>query len=360
MATTFGDASAPSQKTINLDALFATSLAKYRPKLIDNIGRMDALVAKIMSNGMYESVDGGTNIEEMVLHELATGHSYDGYDTLDVSPVDGVTRSIWEWRQVAIPIAISGKEQIQNKQKIVSLIKTKIMQAEVGIKQLISDMIYQGNGAAALATPKVDALNGSSGIEPLAKLVALDPTTSTSIGNINQSTSTFWQNKTKNSSATTTTAFLQEILNLYNTCNRGSGTQPADLLVTDQITFELIQMSLYHRARQDVTTDQSFPFDNIKWKRALIVWDENMHDVTGGTLDATAAGAEGTLYVLNTQFIKLIYESSRNFVMSGEKIPVNQDAFVRHILWMGNMIVNNRRKHGVLASIARSLTVGDA
>lgn len=360
MAITFGDASAPSQKTINFDALFATSLAKYRPTLVDNIGRNDALLTKMKMNGMYQSVDGGTNIEELILHELATADTYDGYDTLDVSTVEGVTRSVWEWRQVSVPIAISYKEQIQNKQRLVSLIKTKIEQAEVGIHQFMTDMIYQGNGAGSLATPRVSAANSSSGIEPLAKLVHLTPSSSVDIGNINQSTSSFWRNRTANSSASTTTAFLQEILNLYNTCNRGSGLQPVDLIVTDQTTYELIEIALYHRSRHDVTADQKFPFENIRWKRAIIVWDENMHDVTGGTLDATASGAEGTLYCLNTKYIKLLYEVSRNFVLSGTKEPVNQDAYVRHILWMGNMIVNNRRKHGVLASIARTLTVGDA
>src|SRR5215510_10834411 len=109
---TFGSASAPSDIAVFLDSVFATSLPNYSKKLIDNVGASNAFMYKIMKNGQYKSADGGTDIREPLLYALATMDSYDGYDELSTLPTDGITSSVWEWRQLVVPIAYSIKEAI--------------------------------------------------------------------------------------------------------------------------------------------------------------------------------------------------------------------------------------------------------
>jgi hypothetical protein len=353
MAITFG-ASAPSQITTNLDALFATSLANYQKKLIDNIGKQIPLLDKIMRNGMYKSHAGGTHIAEPLLYGVGGFDWYDGYDTLDTSTLDGVTQSIWEWRQAAAPISYSMKEVKQNKQKIVDLVQTKIMQAEMGIKEGMNRAILQGAGSGSIATAQTSAVNGSSGVNPLPFLVQYDPTATSSVGNIDQATYTWWRNQTKTSTATTYTAFLLELANLYNNCSNGTGGEP-DLILMDQTTYELFQAAMYEKWRK-LDNDKNFDWENTKFKRAVVTYDEMVPNVAAGTTDTTTSEG-GTVYMLNTKFFKLRYEEDTNFVQGPFQKPVDQDARLAHILWMGNLTITNRRKHGVMGSIARTMTV---
>lgn len=354
MAITQGSASAPSQVTQNLDALLSTSLSNYRKTLTDNIATSNALFLKIQENGTYESVDGGQDLRIPLMYGLATAGWYDGYDQLDLTPTDGITQAIWEWRQLAVPIMISRKEQRQNAQRIIDLLKSKIQQSEIAIKEEFAKALLQGNGSGAIETIKIDPVRGASAIDPLPLLVKKDPTTSTSIGNISQSTQTWWRNQQKSSSATTFDGLLQEVEDLRSLCGKGTGGGPT-LWIADRITFNLLKFAVYARYRMIREADAKFfPFENYMLGNAPVVWDEFMPDVQNNTL--TPDTGKGTLYALNTKFFNVKYDSASNFISTDMQKPINQDAFVRHILWMGAVCLSNRRKHGVLYNIARSLT----
>lgn len=356
MAITFGTAGVPSQKTINIDSLFAMSLAAYKKELFDNIASSNAALNMLMKSNAYESQAGGTHIEVPLMYALGTMDWYDGYDELSTLPTDGVTNAIYEWRQCAIPISYSMKEVKQNKQRILRLVETRIKQAELGIIEGFSTAFMQGGGAGALTTAASSGVNGASGINPLPLLVAFDPTTSTSIGNINQSTSTWWRNKTKTSSATTYDGFILEVNNLFNSCSLGTGGSP-NLGIADQTTFELFNHGLYQKYRQ-INRDSNFNFDNVVHRGCRFVLDDKVPDVANNTVSLT----EGSLFLLNLKFFHMIYEEDSDFELlkddSGKTFqkPTNGDSRVAHIAWMGNVGVSNRRKHGVMGDIATSLT----
>lgn len=355
MATlTLGSAGQPSAKTINFDALFTTSLANAKKTLIDNISASNAWWAKIKSMGGYVSEDGGTHIEEPLMYGLGNFHWYDGYDELRNDPFEGLTKALYEWAQGSAGIPISRKEVRQNAHKILDLVSTKIEQAEMGIQEAIPKAIFQGNvpNGGALTDPAVDPILTATGINPIALLVHKDPTASANIGSIAQNSHSWWRNFTDSSGATTYDGLLLELSALKQKAGRGPGGAP-DLFVTDETTYNLLEFALYQRARHEVKSRIEFPFENIIYKNAMIVHDEFMHDVENGL---TNTDTKGTLYMLNNKFIKVKYDSQTNFFTTDKREPVNQDAWVKYILWMGNMTINNRRKHGVLYNIARTLT----
>lgn len=362
MAITFGSSSAPSQITINFDSLFAQSLAAYRKTLVDNIGQTNAFFFEMIKRELYESQSGGTDIRTPLMYALAIADSYDGYDELSTLPTDGVTDSVYQWRQCAVPVAYSMKEVIQNKNGIRNLVKTRMKQAEMGLQEYFSQALMWGSladgGAGTLISPRTSTFNGSASIDPLFLLIAFDPTTSTSIGNINQSTYTWWRNKTKTSSATTYDGFLLEVDNIFNTCALGTGGKPK-IILEDQITHELFAHALYQKYRYTTQVDEAYPFENVVYKGAHFVMDDKVPDVYSGTI---SAATYGTMAFINPEFFKLIHEESRDFEMltddSGKSIfkPVNADSRVGHMAWMGNTTVQNRRKQGVMGKIARTLT----
>lgn len=360
---TFGDTSAPNDIAQYFDSVFTQSLPNARKMLIDNIGAGNAFLHRCIDSDMYETTDGGTYFEEELMYALSPMESYDGYDELTTAPTDGVTAAIYEWRQLATPVLYSMRELIQNKRKLTDLVTTRLKQMSMGIEEGFATHFMQGSGAGALHTPKVNGVNGSSSINPLPLLVKYDPTTSTTIGGINQSTATWWRNKTKTSSLTSSSnqkQFLAEWLNIYNSCALGTGGPP-DICLVDQVTYELCSLVIHDKYRQ-TGSDMEFPFTNIRLPfgngKSLLVLDEKTPDVESGTLTYTY----GTMYLLNSKFFKIKAIEGRDFEMltdeNGKSFqkPINQDARVGHCAWMGQTVVNNRRKHGVWGKIPRSLT----
>jgi len=358
MSVTFGSSSAPSQVTLNLDTLFGTSLAAYKKTLTDNIGAINSFFFEMMKKDLYESQE-GSYIQIPLMYALAPADSYDGYDELSTLPTDGITDAVFQWRQCASPIAYSEKERKQNKNKIIDLVQARIKQAEMGLQEYFSQSLLWGAAAdgGSLTSPRSSAVNGSLGIDPLPLMIAFDPTTSTSIGNINQNTSTWWRNKTKTSAATGYDAFLLELDNIFNSTALGTGGKPTQVLM-DQITYELFVHALYQKYRQ-IKSDDNFPFENTLYKGAHVTMDDKVPDVYSGT---TSAATYGSAFFINAQFFKLIYEKESDFELlkdeNGKSFqkPTNGDSRVAHIAWMGNTSISNRRKQGVFGKIARTLT----
>lgn len=352
---TLGQAGQPSQNTVNFDAVMSTSLANARKTIADNISNSNAFFYEAKKRGLFESADGGAYIQEDLMYALADTDSYDSYDTLGVVGPEGITAAFYDWRQTATPIAYSEKERKQNKHRIADFVQARIKQGELGAIDFFCKALLQGNGAGALATPKTSVLNGSYACDPLWKIIQTDPTTSDTVGNINQSTYSWWQNRVKDfSSITTSKGLLDSMDNLFNTCSRGPGGKP-NLILMDQTTFELVNSAYYSVYRRTADSDNDYPFPNIKFRGALCVWDENFPNLYASTLDTTTTTGGG-MVMLNFEFLKVRYESETEFVKTEFVKPANQDAKVAHILWMGNITCNNRRKQGLGWKIPRTLT----
>lgn len=363
MPGTYGDLSAPNNLTRYLDALFTSTLQLYSKTLTDNIGNTNAFFHEVMKGELYQEAAGGTWIEEPLLYALASGAWYDGYDELTDSPVDGITATNWDWRQLATPIMYNMKEMLlnaSNKVRILNLVENKIMQSEMGMQEDWSNAFLRGAGDGALATPVTNVANGAGGIEPLAKLVHFSPTTSLEVGGINQSTKTWWRNYSQTSTATTYEGFLGEMNHVFNTCALGTGGRP-DLILCDQITYELYCTAHLKHYRVDAPVNDvpGYPFESKKFKGAKVVMEDKIHDVFSGL---TSAATYGTMYFLNTKFFRVRYHPQRDFEMlkneEGKAFqkPAKGDSRIAHIGWMGNTTIKNRRKHGVLGKIARTLT----
>jgi hypothetical protein len=353
---TYGVATQPLQSTFNYDSLVATSLANYRKTLTDNVSTSNIFFTKLKERGLFESCDGGLYIAEDLMYGLAPTDSYDGYDELPLTPTEGITQAQFQWRQMATPFAISGKEKKMNKQRIVDLVAAKLQQCEIGMQEAWARYFIQGSmaaGGTTLYSAYQSPVNGSYAMDPIGSVVDYAPTAARSPGGISQSTNTWWANQQKDSAATTTTGFLQEVLNLFNTCSKGPGGRP-DFAMADQTSWELLSVAYYNRFRTEATAVGDYPFPVIKFQNVDIGWDQYMPDAYSS---AVATTTYGTLYALNTKFLKVRYESDTNFVLTEMVKPINQDAYFRHILWMGNVTCNNRRKLGVLGKIARTLTV---
>lgn len=372
MAITFGSTGAPSNITTYLDSLFAQSLANYSKTLTDNIGASNAFLHKIMANGSYkEAAGGGTYIAENLVYQFATADSYDGYDEFSTQANDGVGQTQWEWRQAAAPIVYNMKEVIQNMHKLSDLVETKIMQAEMGLQEGFAQALWWGNvqNGGALTSPKASLNNASLWIEPLPKIISYQTTTLT-VGNILETApNDWWQNQSAASAATTYAGFMLELINMYNLCANGTGGPP-DLIVMDQVTYQLFTQAYFAVFKTNpAAKGNNYPFVASEFYQATVVMDDKVPDAYTGAIGTLRAGSVnpttltyGSAYFINTKFFKLRYAPGRDFVMlkdeNGKTFqkPINGDSRAGAVAWMGQLTCMNRRKHGVLGKIARTLT----
>lgn len=339
---------APSALTLNYDAVLSTTLFNYRKTLEDNISTSNAFLFYLMRkvrNGYKLLGDIGDRMAMPLMYELGLADSYSGYDVLDTTPADGITTAFFNWAQAAVPISISGLEEKKNRgeEKIISLLESKTMQAELGIQTFFNQRMLQGAGGSTITTAYTSAMNGSQFVIPLPAMVAYDPTASVSMGNINGLTSTWWRNQFSDmSGATTYSGFLKKLRTLRNNCSKGPGGPP-DLHIATQGTAELYEAALAAAHRNPSYQVADIPFDNVSFYGKPLVWDEYMPDWYSGTVTQT----KGSWLMLNTKFWGIRVDRDTNFA-PGEFIkPENQDAKTSHILWLGALGTSNRRKQGV-------------
>jgi hypothetical protein len=134
-----------------------------------------------MEGGRIRMLNGGTKIVEPLIYgQNSTVGSYSGYETLSLTPQEGISAAEFEWKQYAASIAISGIEEAKNngEQEIINLLEAKIMQAEESMRESFNQMFFaDGTG------------NSSKDWNGLGNLVESGNT----VGGIDSSTYSWWK-----------------------------------------------------------------------------------------------------------------------------------------------------------------------
>lgn len=360
-------ASAPTQNTINYDALLSTTLFAYRKTMVDNIFKANAFLAALRQYGGIEYQDGGERIAQPLMYEENdTFKSYSGYEPLTVKPQDGMTTAFYPWCEIGGTISISRREERQNSGEaaILKLLEKKIMQAEMSIKAKVNQQLLQGTVSSSTFVPGNDVKD----MFPLGYFIryapATDPTTGGNVGGISAATYDWWRPNLCNLATTvasahkfglavTTWAGLKiGLKRLYNFCSRGADGSGPNLIVANQETYEAYESALEVNLRYSDTKLADMGFDNIKLKGSTMIWDELVPDLYSGTTSLTV----GTAFYLNTKFYKLVIDKETDFITTPFVEPENQTAKVAKVLFMGNATVSNARKLGAAARISLSLT----
>jgi len=131
--------------TDTYNALLTTTLRAYRPKMVDNITRGLPLLWWLTDKGRKRTQDGGHSIVVPLMYGTnSTVKAFEGYDTLDVTPQDGITAAIYYWKNISASITISRDEERKNsgQYKLIDLLETKTMQAEKAMRWYLNDLFH--------------------------------------------------------------------------------------------------------------------------------------------------------------------------------------------------------------------------
>ena len=167
----------------NLSEIVTTTLRNRSRQLSDNVSNHNALLRRMRENGNQTSVTGRDIVRELEYAANGTVQFYSGYETLDVSPSDVLTAAVFDYKQLAGNVTISGLEQVKNSgtEAIINLLEARVNVLEKSMMNTLSTAIYSDG-------------TGSDGKEVGGlQLIVADAGTGT-VGGINSSTYTFWQN----------------------------------------------------------------------------------------------------------------------------------------------------------------------
>jgi hypothetical protein len=366
---TIGTTGAPSQNTVNYDALLSSTLDAYvgSGSFTDNIFKDSAFLAALRTKDAIQMQNGGERIRAPLMYgSNSTVKSYSGYETLNTTPQDGMTTAFYEWREIAATISISRKEQRQNsgEAQIIELLQAKVRQAEMSIREAVNLQLVQGAVSSSTFVPGNDAKD----LNPLGwflrKDVTADPVAGGNVGNIAASNS-WWRPMTAVADSastdtgnvfalavTTYKGFNVFLKRLYNHCSKGSGGSP-NLFLFDQVSYETYESSLDDKVRYLDTKMADQGFDALRLRGATCVWDEVVPNIDVG--NATMPLTSGTVFALNTNHYKLVIDSETDFVTTPFIEPENQTAKTAKVLFMANAVCNNLRKLGVGYAISQTI-----
>lgn len=287
----------------------------------------NALFRRMTEKGRIRLEDGGLSIVTPLDYaQNSTYQRYSGFDVLNVAASDVISAAEYAWRQVAVNVAASGLEIRTNSgsNRIINFVKAKIKNAQRSMANGLSGDLYSDGTAS----------NQMNGIQA----IVADAGTGT-VGGINSTTFSFWQNQVRDASDNSVTVSAATIeagmmLPLWLACTRGNDTP--DLIVMDPVYFAYYEASQTSLKRYAPSDEGKGGMISMKYKTADVFFD------------SSASGVPAShMYFLNTDFLELVAHQDANMEIMPELRSVNQDALVIPILFQGNLVCSNRARQGV-------------
>ena len=311
--------------------LVTSTLRNHPSEIADNVSQNNALWRYLKRKGKIDLEDGGYEIvRNLDYANNSTYQRYSGYDTLNIGASEVLTAAKFDWMQAAVNVTASGRELRMNSgdNAIFNLSKARLKNAVRTAANYMSIDVYSDG-----------ALTNQMG--GLAYIITNDGTGI--VGGINSTTWPFWKNKFKEapSSNAVTKSNIKGYMNeLY--LNLVRGTDKTDLIVSSHDFFAMYWESLQDNQRYMNAGEATAGFRALKYVDADVIFDSNSN---------FAVTAE-KMYFLNTDYLGLVVHRDANWSQMDDKVSVNQDAVVIPMLWMGNLVCENRSLQGVLIDAA--------
>lgn len=318
--------------------LVTTTDRTWGSAVTDNVSNHNALIRMLKSKGHIKTVSGGYEIAEQIAYaENATYQRYGGYDALNTAASDELTTVKYPYQQVALHVTASGRELRMNmgKERMLNLVRERKENAKRTAANNFAVDVYS-DGAL------------TNQIGGLANIIQTNG--QGTVGGIDSATWTFWRNQFLEASGTDAAAggvtaaesvtFRGDMNSLYLSLVRGADRP--DMIVMTHDFYALYEVGTQELQRYADSNSANTGFATLKYKGIDVIFDDNTNF---GTTDELA-------YFLNCDYLYLVQHREAQWTMDAEKRPVNQDAVVIPMYWMGNLVCTNRSLQGVLFDAA--------
>lgn len=303
---------------LTYDQLSAITEKKFLPKLVDNIFDSNPLLQRMKGGEGYRKIDGGTSIiQPLEYAQNGSGGWYAGADTLDTTDTDVMTAAEFAWKQAYENVTITGADERKNSGDAakIDLVKSKMKNAEKTLADRLGVGLYSSS-----TVPK--------SIIGLGTIMS----TTTTAGGISGTDYSWWRAQID---STTTTMTLSALQAIYNAA--AIGNDAPTVITSGRSRFNNYWNLLQPQQR---FTDS---------KTANAGWSSLMFNGTPWIVDSHAASAY--VYMINEKYLFMGVHPEADFKMEPFIKPTNQDVRTAKILWMGALVVSNRRMLGALTAL---------
>lgn len=314
-----------------LDNVGTSTLSHRLDGLIDNFFGSNPLWAKLLQTDKV-SVQGGKDIRQRFIYNDKPGGSYSGLDTFDVSKRESRTEMVFSWKQYEVNITVDGLTLLQNSgpEAIHDVVSDEMDEAEMKAGDMLGvDLFSDGTG--------------NSGKTITGLRAAIDDGTSYgTYGGITRSSTPNTPGYALRGNITTTaTTFALSAMNTLMQ-NGTIGRRKPNLIVTTQ--------ALWNKWWERSQPSQRFPAGSTGNQMASIGFDTITFNGADVVVDSHAPS--GWVSFLNTDYIKLVVHSKRNWSPTGWKYPTNQDAAIQQLFWAGELIVVSPRMQVLATAVS--------
>lgn len=306
--------------------MVTTTLRHHVKSVVDNNSKNNALVNRLKKKGNIETVSGGYELAFPVDYGgNGTYQRFDGYDALNVAPSEVLTAAKYDWAQIAIHVTASGKEIRMNsgQNAMIRLVKERTKSAMRTATNNFSTDIYSSGSL-------------TNQIGGMAHLIQTNG--QGTVGGINSATYTWWRNQFKEMTGTDTFAsIITDMNSLWYSTVRGS--DKPDLIVSTHDLYAAYEATLQNLQRYASSDMASAGFEALKYKSADVIFDSD---------DTNFTTTGQRMYFVNTDYLRLIQHSDAQWTQDDQKVPVNQDAVIIPVYWMGQLVCDNRARQGIM------------
>jgi hypothetical protein len=328
-----------------LDNLYTTTWQNRQAGVADNVFNSTPFWFWMKEKGRMVPQRGGRFIEENL--EYAANNNIvwvSKGSTVDLNDFEFLTVAQYQWRYLAASIVRFGIDDQQNsgKAKIISLAQSKLDNTENSLITEFETRLCGGPGTGGTAGA------GELAIDGLQCLVANDPTNTglfggdgIPVGGIDSSLAQYawWRNQYYNFTGVSfATGGVARMRTMLNNCMNNRTEDRPDILLSDQTTYEYYENAnlSYYRITNNKLADAGF--ENQTFKNIPMVW--------------SPSAQAGSLYFLNTRFLKFIYDPAMYFDMTEWKpIPDQINDRAAQIITACTLTTDRRRVHGVIYNI---------
>jgi len=304
---------------LTYDEIDAHVQDKYIPTLQDQFYNSTPLMAQLMSKAKV-IYDSGRKIAQPVLYgELPSGW-YTGLDTFDISKTEVTTLAKWAWKQMYVDVTLDGTTllQVEGDEKVLSIVASQMEAASKTFTRRFTQAIFADKGAKAIDE------------------VVLAMATTGTYGEISKDDNSWWRGNVDSTGGAFDMSMLQT---QYGACS--DAMVHPDLIVTTQAIYNKIWARTQPQQRGNLDNTPGIAhigFTGIAFNQASIVVDREC--------------PAGYIFLFNTDFWKLVVHRRRNMYWTDKKIPINQDAYVRQLLWAGALICQAPRWQAYISNVS--------
>lgn len=313
-----------------LQEAFSLALEDRSSGYQDLVSNSNVFYYELKKRGGWQTFSGPTIRERLLFAESGTYVRYQGFDFLAPKPVELVNDAEFEPKMAAVSVTIANEDILKNSgsNQLMGLFQLHMEAAEQELIDRFTEDLhsagteYQQIGGMQLAVPTTPG--------------------SGSYGGISRADNAIWRTTTYDVdndfsgitqvSSTTIKSILNQVM-----IARSRGRKGPNLLLMAQEHF--LAYSAATEAIQRVTDNTDYSalgFTNLKYYGAGRAVDIVLEGGIGSAMPSNVT------YALDMSSFKFRYHPDRNFSKIGGKMtPINQDAIVQHLGFMGELTMNN-------------------